>query len=166
MVGIKSLARRSLETNPRTPASLRCPISARTSCMLLLTTMVCGQYARISRAAWIPFLRGISISKIAKSGHSLLAFSTASIPSAASPHISQSGLSASRILIAVLATWLSSTIRILAGNGGPRFCRIRQDKLEAISNTSGFRVGKSSCVALRRTVAQFGSPEALDPYHL
>src|ERR1700730_544076 len=76
--------------------------------------IVLGENRKISFAACMPFIRGMAISRITTSGHAILAFSTASTPSAASAHISKSVLSASSSLMAALASSLSSARRIFA----------------------------------------------------
>jgi len=98
MAGINSEWMQVLGTKPAAPVSLTLSRTNIESWQLITRTSVLWQLSMICRAASKPFIRGIWISRIARSGFDTLAFSTASSPSAASSQICQSFLAANKPL--------------------------------------------------------------------
>ena len=78
----------------------------------MITTLDSGSSRRMIRVASSPFIPGIEMSMSTTFGRRVFAFSTASNPSAASPHTSQSGRDESKERRPCLTASSSSTSRI------------------------------------------------------
>ena len=100
-----------LDTTERIPTSMACRSKSALACCVKSTMGMAGAISAMRRAVSIPLIPGIWKSRITILGRSSLNISTAETPSAASPHISQSGLACKTMRRDRRTKSLSSTIR-------------------------------------------------------
>ena len=116
MAASNSLATVDFTTYARAPALKACRTISGASCWLTITISVSGRRRLISRVASKPFIRGMVTSMTMMSGRRTLAFSTASLPSTASPQrVNEDSVASTEQMPRRTTSWSSTTrIRIRA----------------------------------------------------